>query len=164
MPHMGNDESIMLDCIKLANEAASKGELPFGSILVCASGEIFESSNSVVTNNNVIEHAEMNVIREAQGKYGNDLSGSTLYSNCEPCAMCSFMICELNISKVIYGVSSPEMGGASRWNILDNPRPLLSKYGFSKPVVVSGFMEAEASKSFIQFNRQLPGLPWAKGK
>lgn len=157
---MSNDATMMLECIRLADEAASNGELPFGSVLVCTSGKIFKSGNTVVSSNDVIEHAEMNVIREAQRMYGNNLEGATPYSNCEPCAMCSFMICELNITKLVYGTSSPEMGGTSRWDILDNAHSTLEAYGFSKPEVIAGFMKEEASKSFIQFNRQLPGLPW----
>ena len=46
----------------------------------------------------------------------------TLYSNVEPCAMCSYCIRETRIRKVVYAIRSPIMGGHSKWRILQDPQ------------------------------------------
>ena len=50
----------------------------------------------------------------------------TLYTNIEPCAMCSYCIRESWVGRVVYALGSPVMGGLSKWNILrdqENVRP-----------------------------------------
>ena len=64
-------------------------------------------------------HAEILAISEAQRVLGrSDLSDCTIYSNVEPCPMCSFPIRETRIGRVVYAISSPMMGGFSKWNVL----------------------------------------------
>lgn len=109
-----DDRKYMLRCIELAEASVLSGEFPFGSLIVNDEGIVSESGNSIAISNDVTQHAEINALRMAQKKLGNDLTGCTLYSNCEPCAMCSFMICELKVSRVVFAVKSPDMGGFTR--------------------------------------------------
>lgn len=159
---MNTNKTNMQRCIALAEAAVLAGELPFGSLIVKGKDIISEAGNTAITNNDVTNHAEINAMRAAQKLLGNDLSGCTLYSNCEPCAMCSFMICELKISRVVFGVKSPNMGGYTRWDILnDKHAEELAQYGVVFPEVTPYFMEDEASKTFINLERRLLGLPYS---
>jgi tRNA(adenine34) deaminase len=75
--------------------------------------------------------------------------------------MCSFIINELHVGRVIFAVRSPDMGGFTRWDILnDKNAKYLSKLGVKFPEVIDGFIEEKASVSFIKFERKLLGLPW----
>jgi tRNA(adenine34) deaminase len=158
---MTEDKQYMQRCIELAEAAIFAGELPFGSIIANDEGLVCEANNTVLANSDVTQHAEINVMRAAQGLLGNDLSGCTLYSNCEPCAMCSFMICELKLRRVVFAVKSPDMGGYTRWDILnDSHATALAEYGVVFPDVEPYFMQEEASKTFVNFERRLLGLPY----
>ena len=109
----------MRRCVELSATAVSQRELPF-SCVICRDGVIVaEATNRVVQDGDVTRHAEILAISEAQRVLGRkDLSDCTIYSSVEPCPMCSFPIRETGIARVIYSISSPMMGGFSKWNVL----------------------------------------------
>ena len=113
------DRQMMRRSIGLATEAAKHGEYPFGAVIARRDIIVAEATNRIVRDGDVTRHAEMVAISEAQKALGStSLDDCTIYSNAEPCALCSFAIRESRISRVVYGISSPVMGGESRWNIL----------------------------------------------
>lgn len=151
----------MTRCIELAELSVIEGDLPFGALVVKDGEVVSESGQTVTSSKDATSHAEVNVLRKAQQLLGNDLSDCTLYSNCEPCAMCSFVINELLVGKVVFAVKSPDMGGYTRWDILnDRNAKRLAEYGVKFPKVTPYFMEEEASRTFVNFERRLLGLPW----
>lgn len=76
---------------------------PFGAIIVKDGKVIAKTSNSVTTTNDPTAHAEINAIREAcQHLNTFDLSGSEIYSSCEPCPMCLSAIYWAKIDKIYY--------------------------------------------------------------
>lgn len=156
-----NHTKFMQRCIELAQLSVIEGDLPFGALIVKEKKIVIESGQTVVSSRDATGHAEVNVLRKAQQLLGNDLSSCALYSNCEPCAMCSFLINELLVGEVVFAVKSPDMGGYTRWDILnDKNAERLAKLGVKFPKVTPYFMEEEASNTFINFERQLLGLPW----
>jgi tRNA(adenine34) deaminase len=113
------DEQLMRRCFDLAVESARRGGYPFASIVTRKGRTIIETTNRVSHDGDVTRHAEIVAISEAQRRFGcTSLDDCTLYANIEPCALCSYAIRETRISKVMFGLSSPIMGGYSRWNIL----------------------------------------------
>jgi tRNA(adenine34) deaminase len=89
-------------------------------------------------------------MRRAKKALGSsDLSGCTLYSNCEPCPMCSFMMREQHIKAVVFALRTPHMGGYTRWDILQDQG--LARYGpvfTTPPNVITGVLEKEAAEQF----------------
>ena len=73
--------------------------------LLVKDGEIIAgNSNSVTIDNDPTAHAEVNTIRQACKKLGTfDLTGSTIYTSCEPCPMCLGAIYWARISRIFYG-------------------------------------------------------------
>ena len=94
----GSDLTMMARCIELSRFAAIQRELPFACV-ICKDGDIVvEATNRVKRDADVTRHAEMVAISKAQRKLGKkNLSRCTLYSNVEPCAMCSYCIRETRI-------------------------------------------------------------------
>jgi tRNA(adenine34) deaminase len=108
-----------------------------------------------VDGNDVTRHAEVVAIAEAQRLLGKkELSGHTLYSIVEPCAMCSFAIRECGIQRVVYGLGSPVMGGASRWDVLTDPGLSTSMpQVFGKPPeILGGVLAADAADVWRKWN------------
>ena len=67
----------------------------------------------------------------------------------EPCPMCSFMIREHKIKKVVFALPSPFMGGHSKWNILaDTELSHFSPFFASPPKVIGPILEKEAKAIF----------------
>ena len=142
------DEEIMRRCINLSQQAKDDGDGPFGCV-VTKNGEILaETKNSA--KDNPTQHAEILALLEASSKLkSNDLTKCTLYSNCEPCPMCSFMIREYKIGKVVFALSSPYMGGFSRWKILkDQGLSKCTPFFTVVPEVIPYLLENEAKKVF----------------
>ena len=141
------DKEYIKRCIIISKESLQRGDHPFGSIITKESKMIAQSLNN--SKKDISSHAEMLVLRKAAKIEGKDLSSCTLYSNCEPCPMCSFMIGEYKIRKVVFAVSSPYMGGYSKWKILqDEWLEKVKPYFSAPPEIVSGVLAEEAKKVF----------------
>ncbi|MFT5134924.1 MAG: tRNA(Arg) A34 adenosine deaminase TadA, partial [Gammaproteobacteria bacterium] len=84
-----------------------------GAILVDADGHPFVAAeNSVITENDVTAHAELNLIRAATKKYkAEQLASCTLYSSAEPCPMCAGAIVWGNIRRVVFGLGMDTLYG-----------------------------------------------------
>ena len=145
----------MRRCVALSAEAVRARELPF-SCVICKDGEVVvETTNRVSRDADVTRHAEIIAISEAQRVLGRkDLSDCTLYSNVEPCPMCSFPIRETRIGRVVYAISSPMMGGFSKWNVLgDNEISNVMPEVFGdKPEVAAGLYYREAAAVWRKWN------------
>jgi tRNA(Arg) A34 adenosine deaminase TadA len=89
----------------LASASISKGNHPFGAVLVHAGEIIIEAENTVQTSNDQTRHAELNLVAEGRRKHPRDfLAESTLYASTAPCPMCAYAIWEAGITRVVYGV------------------------------------------------------------
>lgn len=155
------DTAMMRHCIRLSAESAKQGELPFACV-ICDDREriIASTTNRVRAEGDVTRHAELVAMSEAQRTSGRKiLAGCTLYTNIEPCPMCSFAIRETRVSRVVYAISSPKMGGMSKWNILRDAEisGVMPEAFGPIPEVVSGLLWREAAKVWRSWNP----LAWA---
>jgi len=105
-------------CFALAQRAAAEGESPVGSIIVKDGeiiGEGYEMSRQL---KDITRHAEMMAILDAV-KRNNNLEGSTMYTNVEPCILCSYAVRHYKIAEVVYVKPAGELGGTNPpYNIL----------------------------------------------
>ncbi len=105
--------------IEIAARARENGNHPFGSLLTDPDGVVvLEAENTVVTDRDVTGHAETNLVR-LSGRLRADLSGHTLYTSTEPCAMCAGAIYWAGIGRVVYALGEDrlrELTGADSGN------------------------------------------------
>jgi tRNA(adenine34) deaminase len=154
------DRAMMERCIALSSVATSRGELPFAAVISLGERFIVETTNEVAKDADVTRHAELIAIQKAQAILGRkDLSGCTLYSNVEPCAMCSFPVRETRLSRVVYAIGSPMMGGFSKWNVLRDTQisDVMPEAFGGAPEVVAGLLQHEAAEVWRRWNP----LAWA---
>ncbi len=154
------DARLMRRCLDLARAATERKELPFGSVIARGGEVISAEGNGVREARDVTRHAEVCAIVAAQRTLGRpSLDGCTLYTNMEPCAFCSYAIRETRIARVVFALASPIMGGASRWDVLQDPglsRSLPEVFG-PAPEVVAGFLADEADAAL----RETAPMMWA---
>lgn len=138
--------------ITVSSDARANGNHPFGAILVDASGAIvLEAENTVTTGHDVTHHAELNLVRLACASIPYaDLPHHTLFTSCEPCAMCSGAIYWAGIGRVVYGLSEEGLLGLTG-DHPDNPTMMLPcRTVFaagSRPTEVTGpLIEDEAAE------------------
>jgi len=145
------DEKFIRKCIELSELSVENGGAPFGSLIVKDGEIIADAVNNA--QNRISDHAEILALDKAHKKLGtSNLQDCILYSNCEPCPMCAFMTREYKIKKVVFALYSLDMGGYSRWDILQDKGISKFESFFSKPPeVVAGVLEGEAKRVFERF-------------
>jgi len=149
------DRLMMTRCIALSKESGKAGEYPYASV-VCRDGVIVaQSINRVTQDGDVTRHAEVVAISLAQKTLRCvSLDDCEMYVNAEPCAFCCYAIRESRIRRVLFGLSSPHMGGVSRWNVLaDNVLSNVMPDVFAPPPeIIAGFMAKEAEQALAEWN------------
>lgn len=148
--YMNTDDRLIKRCIELARQAYQEGDSPFGALVADGDDIIVEATNSITINNDITAHAEIIAIRKTQKIVGHsDLSHYVLYSSCEPCPMCAFMIREAKFHKVVFSLRSPSMGGHSKWKILTDAQLQYDTPYFSQiPEIKSGLRESDMIKFY----------------
>lgn len=93
--------------IDLAQQSRARGDHPFGALLAGPDGSILlEAMNTCTTKSDRTGHAERNLMTEASKLYSAEfLSGCTMYTSAEPCAMCSGSVYWAGVGRVVHGLS-----------------------------------------------------------
>lgn len=101
------DLAFLRRAVAVSASARQKGNHPFGAILVdSADVVVAEAENTVVTDRDVTAHAETNLVRIASVRWSpSELSDHTLFSSCEPCAMCTGAIFWAGIGRIVFALS-----------------------------------------------------------
>ena len=87
---------------------ATSRPVPFGALIVdTGTGKtLIQATNSVRTEKDPSSHAETRAVRLACKKLGRiSLAGYTMYSTCEPCAMCMANALWAGLDRVVYGAT-----------------------------------------------------------
>jgi len=102
---------MMREALSLATQAAARGEVPVGALVVRDGSILGRGFNCPISTADPTAHAEVRAMREAATAIGNyRLAGCTLYVTLEPCAMCAGAIMQARIARVVYGAADPKTG------------------------------------------------------
>ncbi len=160
------DQLMMTRCIELAKVSGKAREYPYAAVISRRGKIVAELTNRVSCDRDVTHHAEMMALSLAQKKLGTvSLDDCDIYTNLEPCAMCSFAVRESRIRRVIYALSSPYMGGLSKWNVLNNSdlSAAMPEVFAPPPEIVSGYMENEAERGLTEWNPLIAAIIKRRG-
>jgi tRNA(adenine34) deaminase len=138
----------MQEALKLAKEAANKGDVPVGALVVDDSGTIIGvGANLREQDNDPTAHAEIVAIRNAANKICNyRLDDLTIVVTLEPCGMCAGAIAQSRIKRLVFGSFDEKYGAVgSVWDLLRDTRAIY------KPEVLSGVLEKECGELLTEF-------------
>lgn len=144
------DAHFMERALELAETAVTRGQTPFGAVIVDRDGQLVgEGHNTVRADRDPTAHGEIVAIRDAWRRLGTwqQLTGVTLYTSCEPCLLCSFVITQIGIGhRPLLGadltVAAARVNAQSDWPPLE---------------VVDDFMRARALETIAAF-------PWGQAQ
>ena len=106
--------SHMETALDAAREAARRGEVPVGAVVVKDGAVVAVAGNRTRELCDPTAHAEILAIREACNTLKTErLSGCDLYVTLEPCAMCGAAIAAARIARLYYGAGDPKSGGVA---------------------------------------------------
>lgn len=145
-----NDQHFMALALAEAELAFKRDEVPIGCVVVHKGKVIARGHNLRETARVATAHAELLAIERASLKLGGwRLTDCDLYVTIEPCAMCSGLIYQARIRRLIYGAPDPKGGACgSAMNILTNP------YINHRVSVTSGVLAAECAQILQCFFKQ----------
>src|SRR4051794_12112544 len=106
------DERHMRLALRLADEAARKGDVPIGAVVARGDDVLGSAGNQRELRRDPTAHAEVLALREAAERLGGwRLLETTLYVKLEPCPMCAGAITLARVPRLVYGAADPK-GGA----------------------------------------------------
>ena len=138
----------MQQAILLAKEAAIKGDVPVGALVIDDDGNILGmGANLREQDNDPTAHAEIVAIRNAAKKLGNyRLDDLTMVVTLEPCGMCAGAIAQSRIKRLVFGSFDEKYGAVgSVWDLLRDTRAIY------KPEGLSGVLENECAQLLSDF-------------
>ena len=148
-------KALMQQAISLAKEAAAKGDVPVGALVVDDTGDVVgQGVNLRVQDNDPTAHAEIVALRNAAKKISNyRLDDLTMVVTLEPCGMCAGAIAQSRVKRLVFGAFDEKYGAVgSVWDLLRDPRII------HKPEVISGVAKEECGqllKDFFSNKRSL---------
>jgi len=149
------DEQWMQQALVLARNAAGRGDVPIGALIVTNQGYLAaQAYNEREALPSPIAHAEILALERAAQKLGRwRLNDCTLYVTIEPCAMCAGALVNARIRRLVYGALDPKAGAVDSLYKLCNDERLNHRLE-----VTGGVLERECSdviKAFFKSRRDL---------
>jgi len=137
----------MHTAINLAQEAAARGEVPVGAVVVHEGKIIGASGNRTLELRDPTAHAEMLAIRSACETINNErLIDCDLYVTLEPCPMCASAISFARIRRLYFGAYDAKGGGVENGARIFN-QPTCHH----KPEIIGGINERECGELLTDF-------------
>ncbi len=141
-----DDESWMRLALEAAKDAGAAGDVPIGAVVVGIDNQILAvAGNRTRRDLDPTAHAEIVALREAARAIGNyRLTGATVYSTIEPCAMCAGALIQARVARLVYGAVEPRAGAVESIFQILNHSSLNHQISWTANVL------AEESRSLMQ--------------
>ncbi|MFG1625738.1 nucleoside deaminase [Kribbella sp. NPDC049227] len=106
-------EGFLRRAIELAAAARQSGNPPFGSLLVGPDGTVLaEEQNTSITEGDISFHPELKLaVWAARNLDADAAAGTTMYTSCQPCGMCSGALARSGLGRVVYALSGEQLDG-----------------------------------------------------
>ncbi len=146
------DIKLLYETVRIAHEALENGCHPFGALLADKDGNILiEVGNN--KNASPCLHAETAVMIEAGKRYSPEfLETCSLYTNFEPCVMCTGAVYWTNVGRIVFGLTEEQLLSCTKDHnenpTFDLPCHKVLEHG-QRDMVICGPTKDEALKEAI---------------
>ncbi len=138
----------MRSALDLAAEAAVRGDVPVGAVVVGPDGDLLGRGHNVRERDaDPTGHAEVVALRSAAAARGEwRLTGCTLVVTLEPCTMCAGAAVLARVDRLVFAAYDDRAGAVgSLWDVVRDRR--LNH----RPEVVAGVLAAESTRLLDDF-------------
>jgi tRNA(Arg) A34 adenosine deaminase TadA len=109
-PDEFDHETHVREALALAREAGTRGDEPFGSVLVRDDRVVMRDSNRINTADDIRRHPELHLAQRACRELDAATRAETaMYTSTEPCPMCAGGLRRAGFDRVVYSVGSDEV-------------------------------------------------------
>jgi tRNA(adenine34) deaminase len=149
------DFELMQQALGEARAAGAADEVPIGAVILFDGRIVARGQNRVLRDTDPTAHAEIIALRAAAQAIGNyRLTGCTLVSTLEPCAMCAGAMIHARIDRLVFAADDPKAGAAG--SVLS----VLNHAALNHQMEFNGGLLAEEStallREFFQRRRSSP--------
>lgn len=104
------DRELLMRTVEIAHQAIERGNHPFGALLSDKDGNILLEQGNEFTKGGSAYHAETLLLLKAATLYTpEELAECTLYSNFEPCCMCTGALYWTNVRRLVFGATEKDL-------------------------------------------------------
>lgn len=145
------DARFMREAMRAAEFARELAEVPIGAIVVDCDNRILASAgNRTRIDCDPTAHAEILALRKAAWVTGNyRLTGTTVYSTLEPCAMCAGALVHARVKRLVYAAPDVRFGAVRSVFAICDSSSLNHRIE-----IVSGVLENECRQMMQEFFQQ----------
>jgi tRNA(adenine34) deaminase len=145
--------AFMRQALGAAQQAAGRGEVPVGAVVVIGDQAIAVAHNERETGADPTAHAEILALRRAAAALGSwRLCDAELFVTMEPCPMCAGALVNARVKRLYFGCDDPKAGAVrTLYSLVDDPR--LNH----RVEVVPGVLAAEGGALLRAFFSRLRG-------
>jgi tRNA(Arg) A34 adenosine deaminase TadA len=108
------EAALLTRAVALALDNAEHGQLPFGALVVRDGSVLGTGVNTALRDHDPVAHAEVAAVRDACRHLGEvHLTGATVVSSCEPCAVCHAVSAAVGVVRIVYAAPKeyvPDLG------------------------------------------------------
>lgn len=141
----------MRTAIAAARAGIAAGQSPFGATIVRGGELVASAHNQVWAARDPTAHAEVEAIRAAAHQLGSiALTGSIIFTTCEPCPMCLAAIHWARIERIVFGAAIADAAAAG-FNELHVPARDLLERGGSAVKIAGGCLADECRALFREW-------------
>jgi tRNA(adenine34) deaminase len=144
------DPQMMGEALRLAQQAAARGDVPVGALVVQDGRILGVGMNRREVDADPTAHAEIVALRDACRAVGRwRVDGATLYVTLEPCPMCAGAIVNARVARLVYGAHDPKAGAVRSLYAICSDARLNHRVE-----VVAGVRAAESATLLQEFFRR----------
>jgi tRNA(adenine34) deaminase len=149
------DLRMMDQALRLAAQAAARGDVPVGALVVSEGRILGVGMNRREVDADPTGHAEIVALRDACRAVERwRVDGATLYVTLEPCPMCAGAIVNARVARLVYGADDPKAGAVRSLYAICNDARLNHRVE-----VVGGVRATESAALLQEFFRRARARP-----
>lgn len=152
------DIELLYATVQVARDAMKAGNHPFGALLADKDGNILLTQGNDSRGGSPCLHAETNLMIRAGREFSPEfLATCTMYTNFEPCAMCTGAMYWTNVSRLVFGLPESRLlalTGAHEENpTLDLPCDVVLSHGQKNMVIVGPVDDPALAEAILADHR-----------